>query len=215
LAANTLTEGRELLRYGVQRVPGDFIHMALLTLPATFVAHLHGVQEAGFVAFGISLLTMAGAVFTPVGSILLPKASEMLAKATHSELREHILRIVQITATVSAILTLLFVIFASPLIRIYLGPDFGRVAWVIRLVALGAVPYCLFLVLRNVIDAFHENAVTGAILMGALVVFGVASAAASSLGAGLLGILLAFLAGLLTLGAVSTAECARILARKS
>jgi O-antigen/teichoic acid export membrane protein len=72
-------ETKELLRYGVQRVPGDFILVALFTFPATFVAHLKGVQEAGFVAFGISVVSMVGAVFAPVGLVLLPKATFMFS----------------------------------------------------------------------------------------------------------------------------------------
>ena len=47
IALNNLKEAGELFRYGIQRVPGDFVLMALFTLPATFVAHLKGVQEAG------------------------------------------------------------------------------------------------------------------------------------------------------------------------
>ena len=43
VAENVFPEAKELLRYGVQRVPGDFVHMALFTLPVTFVAHFSGL----------------------------------------------------------------------------------------------------------------------------------------------------------------------------
>ncbi len=44
---------------------GDFALIALLGLPTFLVAHLMGVQDAGYVAFGVSVLGMIAAVFKP------------------------------------------------------------------------------------------------------------------------------------------------------
>jgi O-antigen/teichoic acid export membrane protein len=171
MAEGVIPEAKELLRYGVQRIPGDFGHMALFALPVTFVAHWRGVQEAGYVAFGISALNMIGAMFTPLGLILLPKASRMLAGGDHDELRKHVWQIAKITVLVSVSMTVLLEAFAGTLIDLYLGPNFSEAATVLRILVVAAVPYSLFAVLRNLVDAYHHNAVNALNLAIALFSF--------------------------------------------
>ena len=70
---------RELLKYGIQRVPGDIGLAAMLTVPVITTAHFSGIEAAGYLAFGISLLNMSGAVFSPISLILLPQSSALFA----------------------------------------------------------------------------------------------------------------------------------------
>lgn len=154
-----LPEVKELLSYGIQRVPGDFIQMALFTFPVIFIAHTKGVKEAGFVAFSVSVLSMIGSVFSPVGLVLLPRASKMLAEGAYAELRSHILRIAVITFIVASGLTIFFEFFAKVLIHLYLGSAFNEVAVLIRIVSLGALPFALYCVLRSLIDAYYFKAI--------------------------------------------------------
>ncbi|HJZ62913.1 MAG TPA: lipopolysaccharide biosynthesis protein, partial [Candidatus Acidoferrum sp.] len=173
---HVVPEAKELLRYGVQRVPGDFALMALFTLPATFVAHFRGVQEAGYVAFGISVLNMVGTAFTPIGSILLPRAGRMFASGERRELREYVWGLTKLTVGCSGLMAAALFVVAPRLIHFYLGPNFSEVASITRVVLLGGVPYCLYLVLRNILDAFHEAAITSLFLGAALAVLAVGTA---------------------------------------
>ena len=154
-----MSETKELLGYGLQRVSGDFIHMALFTLPVTFVTHWHGVKEAGFMAFSISFLSMVGSVFTPIGLVLLPKASKMLAEQNHHELNLHIFRIGAITIAAATAFTLFFEFFAAVVIRVYLGQGFEAVVAMVRVVGFAILPFCLYCVLRSLIDAFYTKGV--------------------------------------------------------
>jgi len=212
MSAHTLAEARELLRYGVPRVPGDFIQMALLTLPATFVAHLRGVQEAGFVAFGISVLAMIGSMFAPIGLILLPKASRLLTEGALAELRDHVLRIVKVTVIVSGATAVAIEIFAEPLIRLYLGPGFGELAAVVRIVILGALPFAIYCALRGLIDAYHSRAVNTLNNGIAFVTFLLCSGALLAID-GSTAIAVALLTGLFTLGGLTVREARKIIAR--
>jgi O-antigen/teichoic acid export membrane protein len=171
IADRILPEAKELLRYGVQRIPGDFGQMALFTLPVTFVAHSSGVQEAGYVAFGISVLNMIGSMFAPFGLILLPKAGRMLAGGDHAELRRHVFQLAKVTVFVSVTLALFLEIFAGTLIKLYLGPNFSEAVFDLRILVLAALPFCLYMVLRNLVDAFHENAVNTRNILFALAIF--------------------------------------------
>jgi O-antigen/teichoic acid export membrane protein len=149
---------KELLRYGLQRLPADFGQLALLTLPAIFVTHFQGIREGGFVAFSISVLTMMGAVFAPIGIVLLPKASQMLADNRYEELRSHVRRISWATGIVAVGMTLALEAFARPLIRLYLGSGYEEVASLIQLLGLGIVPDAAYCSLRSLIDAHHAGA---------------------------------------------------------
>ena len=204
-------ETYELLRYGIQRMPGDFILMAFLALPVIFVAHRNGVQQAGFVAFGMSVLSMIAALFTPIGLVLLPKAGGLLAKGENMQLRSHVVGVIKACSAVSGIATILLFVLAAQIVHIYLGPGFRPAAKVLQLIILSAVPYALFSVLRNLIDAFHRNAVTALITAAGFVVFVVASGINLFHSADQ--VLVSLLLGMCTLGVGACWESFRIIRR--
>ena len=205
-------EARDLLCYGIQRIPGDFTLVALFTLPVTVVAHVQGTNEAGYLSFAISVLSMICAVFQPVGLVLLPKATYMLAEGAHRELRSHVSQLVKISVFTSLVLALFVGVFANQLIQIYLGHGFDQLAGLVRIVVIGTVPYSAYLVLRNVIDAFHKNGVTALILLFGLALFGlvVICSAYAEISSSL--VVTAFLGSLGIVAVLSAFEYRRILA---
>ncbi len=211
VARDNRAEVKELLRFGIQRVPGDFILMALFALPATFVAHQSGIRAAGFVAFGISMLNVIGSLFSPFGLILLPKAGTLLAAGRNGELRKQVWLLTRITFAVSAVLAVGIAVGAETLIRLYLGADFLEGAGILRLLLLAAVPYSLYTVLRNVIDAFHELGVTTMILAAGFGIFCLGASGVIALQDRMYLVILAFVIGVLTLLVLSSAETLRIL----
>lgn len=208
---NNWKETKELLRYGIQRVPGDFILVALFTLPATFVAHLQGIQEAGFVAFGVSVVTIIGAVFAPVGLVLLPKATLMLAGGSRQELHSHLRSMLRITCALAVSIVAVIWISMPGLIHLYLGSSFGQVIPIARVLIIGALPYSVYLVLRNVVDAYHEYGVTAAILSCGLLTFLAGSYFSKAPGIGMNAILAAFVLAMTVIAILSYLECRRIL----
>jgi O-antigen/teichoic acid export membrane protein len=213
-AEDVTSEAKDLLRYGVPRVPGDFVQMALLTLPVTFVAHFSGVQAAGYVAFGMSVLNMIGSLFSPLGLILLPKASRMLAAGDLGDLRSHVTQIVKITLWISVLLVVSLEFTAGQLIRLYLGPNFSEAAGFLRLLVLAAVPFSLYCVLRNLVDAFHQGAVNARNLVVAFVAFLALVLAGLLVFSPPVQILWAFVASIFLLAVLSHGEASRILAER-
>lgn len=205
------SEAITLLRYGIQRVPGDFILMALLLLPTTVIAHSRGVTQAGFVAFGVSLLNAVGAFFSPIGLILLPRAGRLLASGEVGELRRQVLTLVKITLTCSTAIAVGGSLVADRLIRSYLGPGYEETGGIVRVLLFAAIPYSLYLVLRNVVDAFHEIGMTTLILTGGFVVCCASCLVLWPLQDKILTALIAFNAGALTLCLLAGGEVYRIL----
>ena len=211
IGSRCFAEAKTQLRYGVPRVPGDFAQMALLGLPTFFVAHIAGVQQAGYVAISISMVLLIGAIFTPVGLILLPKSSFLFARGSVAELREHVMFLLKMTFAISIALSA--VVFFAPgvLVQVLLGPQYGEVAQIVRLIVPGAVPYSVFLVLRNVLDAFHEHAVTSAFLIMSLCIFCIGALIFQAKSNGVNPILFFLLAALVVLGLLTLLETFRVL----
>lgn len=201
---------KELLRYGLARVPGDFIHLAFLALPAIFTAHILGVKEAGFVAFGSTVLSMVGYLFTPISIILLPKASQMISRGEFSELRVHVFKIIKLSSALSILITIILEIFTEPIIRLYLGGTFAETVPIVRIVMLGALPYVLYICIRSVLDAFYEKAVNTVNLLIAFTAFVGFSLAVQFSSNDPQYILFAFVIGLYILGALSLLGIRRI-----
>jgi O-antigen/teichoic acid export membrane protein len=167
----SFAETKVLLTYGVQRLVGDFALTALMTLPVTVLVHVRGVEETGFVSFGITVLGLIGSAFAPIGLILLPKASRMFAEGARADLRAHVIRIMKATVVVALSMNFVLAVFAARLIEIYLGPRFTEVTFYVRLFAFGALPYAMYCVLRGLVDAFYLRAVNAINTLIALGVF--------------------------------------------
>ena len=164
-------ESRELLAYGLPRVPGDFALMGLLAFPALLAAHSAGIERAGFVAFGVSITNMVAAMFAPVGIILLPKMSRNLGLRNFGEIRKEVALIGWSTAGLSLALVAIAEVCAEPVIRLYLGANFLPAIVPVRIVLLAAVPLALYYALRSAIDAFHRKAINAINLGITFVVF--------------------------------------------
>ncbi len=211
LGSKCLVEARTLLRYGVPRIPGDFAQMALLGLPTFFVAHKAGVQQAGFVALGISVLSMINAIFAPAGIILLPAASRMISEGARSELRQHVLGVAGAAAIISGTIVLTVLIFAKPIIVLFLGAGFGDAVQFVRILALGAIPLSVYSAVRGLIDARHVRALNTYNNLIALAVFCAGGGFAMVYG-GAVATTLMLVISLWVLGILTVREARRIIA---
>jgi O-antigen/teichoic acid export membrane protein len=164
---------RELLHYGLPRVPGEFALAALFSLPTTLAAHFGGIEHAGFVGLGVSLLSMVGSMFAPLGQIVLPSVSAMAAQGETAALRRGVWRLWLASVTVAAAMVAVLAVFARPLIALYVGPAFLPAVPVTRLLLLAGVPYVTYVVLRNVLDALDTRPLNARNLVLALLLFAV------------------------------------------
>ncbi len=169
-----VTPLKELLRYGLARVPGDISMAGILALPAFLTSNLFGIKEAGFVAFGISMVSMVGAIFQPVGLITLPKLSSILSEGRHDEARTIMQKTIKYTAIISIVVTFALFLSAKYVVHYWLGPQFDEATGVVRLAKLAAVPNALFIALRSSIDAANIKAVNASNQYKALFVSAIA-----------------------------------------
>jgi O-antigen/teichoic acid export membrane protein len=146
---------REMTRFGIPRVPGDFVSLLLFAMPGILVAQAADIRVAGIVAFGVAAVSMIGSSLTPVSFLLLPAAARLLAAGKVRQLRTEVIEVTGITLAVTLVLVVVLEVFAAPIVNIYLGPSFSSGVDVLRLTLIGALPWAAYITLRSVIDAHH------------------------------------------------------------
>lgn len=148
----TRTAARELVRYGVPRVPGDLAHFALFSVPTIVVAHRAGIEAAGFLSFGLSLVHLIDAPFAVGRTLLLPMVSALAAAGETERIRRLIRRALVVTASTAAVSVFVAELVLEPAVDLLLGPAFADAARASRWLVLGAVPYAVYSVLRGAVD---------------------------------------------------------------
>jgi O-antigen/teichoic acid export membrane protein len=150
---------RILLRFGIPRVPGEFALVGLFALPALIALRTQGIVAAGQFSAGMSLLSLVAGVFAPVGLVILPRASAQAASGDLHGLRRVVLRMLAggVILAIAAVATGELLI--PPFVRWYFGKDFVPAIPVFRMCLLGAIPYVVYVLLRNILDALDVRAV--------------------------------------------------------
>lgn len=199
----------ELLRFGAPRVPGEFALVALFSLPTVITAHLGGLEQAGFVGLGVSLLSMVGSMYAPLGQIVLPSVSAMAASGETGTLRRDVRRLWLASVTTGAAIVVVLAVGARLLVTLYVGAAFLPAVPVVRLVLLAGVPHITYVVLRNVLDALDPrplNARNLVVALGVFVAVALAIGRPEAVGA-------ALTAGVTVLGSLSFRDANRLLRR--
>jgi O-antigen/teichoic acid export membrane protein len=204
--------GKELLKYGLQRVPGDVALGAFFALPTYFMAHLvnDNLDSAGNVAFAISLLNMIGAAFGPICLLLLPQASKAIAARDYASLKKYSKEILMLTLVVSGLGLLIVEMFASPLISFYMKGDYPGLVTVVRIVMPACVGYAVYISLRSILDAYHVKAVNTRNIFLCFVLFTGLAYLTEMLGFSYYYILVAFGFSLSLLGVLTYLETGKI-----
>jgi O-antigen/teichoic acid export membrane protein len=153
-----VSDARQLLTYGIARVPGDIAIGGLLTLGPMLVSHYANMTQNSYLLLGITCLTMAGVAFSPVGIVLLTRISHLLGAGRHGDVNEYVGHLRSAVLQLSLVVTVQGLIFARPLVLWWLGPSSVAGVPVICMVMLAVPAYMYFLALRSVVDAASEVA---------------------------------------------------------
>ncbi|HNW90545.1 MAG TPA: hypothetical protein PKN48_12845 [Bacteroidales bacterium] len=171
-----LKAAKELFPYSIYRVPGDVALAALLTVPSLITARYAGIIAAGYIAFGITLMNMAGAAFSPISLLLLPKISNLAANKHYETIFIKAKKTIEITLLISVSAIVIFEIFATQIINIYLKDASPDLIITARIIALGIPGYAIYIVLRSVLDALHYRAINTRNLIIAFGVYAIGTA---------------------------------------
>jgi O-antigen/teichoic acid export membrane protein/O-antigen ligase len=201
---------REMARFGLPRVPGDFVALLLFAMPGILVAHAADIRIAGITAFGIAGVSMIGTALTPVSFVLLPMASRMFAAGKAQQLRAEIAEVVGLTLAGTLVVVVTLELFAGPIVSAYLGPSFVAGVDVLRLTLIGALPWGVYISLRAVIDARHVRAINARNMVIAFATFVLLAVLLPRVEDPVTSAVLAFVLALYVLAALTILEVSRI-----
>ncbi len=159
---------RLLLKFGLPRIPGEFALVGLFAIPALIAVRTQGVVAAGHFSAAMSLVTMASGAFTPVGLIVLPKASALAAMGNVDGVRQMTVRILAAGVLAAGVGVIGGEMLIPALVSWYFGPAFLPAVPVFRVCLVAAIPYIVYVLLRNVLDALDVRAVNSRNLLVAL-----------------------------------------------
>ena len=205
------TNLKELMAYGIQRVPGDFGLSGLFSLPSTITAHISGITIAGYVAFGTSLLNMVGAGFAPLGLILLPKASQLVANKDFKILKTYVIKILKITFILTVLGIAFFEIFADKIILIYLDTLNSDLLIIIRIIIIASIDYTIYVAMRSIIDAYYVRAMNTKNILMSLIFFLITSIVILLMGKSYIFLVIGFVSSIFLLGILTLIEVKRLL----
>lgn len=160
---------RTLLRFGIPRVPGEFALVGLFALPALIALRAQGVVPAGQFSAGMSLLSLVAGLFGPIGLVMLPRASAQAATGDLAGLRRVVLKMLGAGLLLAVILVAVGELMIPPFVRWYFGEAFIPAIPVFRMCLLGAIPYVIYVLLRNILDALDVKAINSRNLIITLV----------------------------------------------
>jgi O-antigen/teichoic acid export membrane protein len=201
---------REVLRYGLPRVPGDLLLLALYSLPSIVAAHLLDFNSAGIVALGTAALGAFSGLVSPISFILLPTSARYLANREVTVLRAEVIRIAMLVLAAVVPGVAITQVLLATAIPLYLGSGFNDLV-PLRILLVAAVPLSIFTVFRSVVDAHHVRAVNTRNIAICTAAFVVASAGSQIFWSGMVPILVAFDASLGLLAILTATESYRIL----
>lgn len=144
---------KELLRYGLPRVPGDFALAGLFSLGPIFAAHLATIQEVGYLSISQGLLKMVAIAIIPVSTILLPKISSVIINGGEEAIRKNVNLLIGAVLQCFIFVSVQLLIFTDVIINYWLGPKFSAAVPVMRIVFTSITFYVLYVAVRSVLDA--------------------------------------------------------------
>jgi O-antigen/teichoic acid export membrane protein len=143
----------ELLRYGIPRVPGELALFGLFAAPTFMISHRFGVEFAGFFSFGLSLLRLVGAMFAVIGILFLPYISRLSAEKRWDTIKRQVAKVLFGSIILSGVVVVLLQLTLKIIVPFWMGDAFIEAVRVSRWLLWAAVPYVIYIVLRNPIDA--------------------------------------------------------------
>ena len=144
---------KDLLAFGIPRVPGEVALFGLFAMPAFVVARRAGVEAAGLLSFGMSLIQLVGSVFAAGAVLLLPITGRMLVEGQTDRVARLVAWSLGLSLAASLALVVAMEATLGPFVRLVLGPELAKGESSARWLLLGSVPYVAYIILRGPLDS--------------------------------------------------------------
>ncbi len=164
---------KDLLKYGLPRVLGDFSLLLLITAPAYLILYIQDdILISGDVAYSFTLLNLVGAAFGPLGLVMVPEIASLMSKGENKLIEQRFFVFLTIGLIATFIGFLIYYFFNDFILQIILGehyrPSIGEISVTILK---GSFGYALYIILRNFLDAIKVRAINSINLLVTLTIY--------------------------------------------
>jgi O-antigen/teichoic acid export membrane protein len=150
---------RDLLNYGIPRIPGSFYSAALLGYGPFLVSKLGTFEEAGYLSASLSILSIIQTPILAFGTVILPRISRMSQNGDQESIATITEAITEMVFQLGTFVTCCSMIWTPEIVMLLLGPEYGNAIPLMRIVLLAIVPYLTYVLLRSVIDAVDTRSI--------------------------------------------------------
>jgi O-antigen/teichoic acid export membrane protein len=153
-----VVKAKELLLYGLPRIPMQFGFMGLTVLGPMIASHYLPLGQVTFLLLGGTLFTAFSLSVMPLNVVLLSKVSRMLSENRIDETARRLEQMQTGVLDMSFFAAIMAMVFADVVLRVWLGKDFVHGAGTLRILLLGVPFYAYISAIVSSIDAAHVKA---------------------------------------------------------
>lgn len=195
-----LVSVRELVRYGLPRVPGGLAFGGILAVGPLLAPYFSSLKETGYLVVGQMILRVIEGGTEAFGRAAFPRVAKVFSAGGKEALKDSVADLVSLIFHVGLYGSIHLLIWSGPLVLTWLGSEYSEAIPLIRVTLLALVPYLAFVTLRSVVDAVEVKAVTTFALFVSLSLTIIVSWGLAWSGLGSLGLALGTAIGLTVLG---------------
>lgn len=148
---------KEILFFGIPRVPGEFALFGLMSFPLFYIAKYGSIEKAGYVAIGFTLVQLVASLFEFLGTLLLPKTTILIADEAFLQLKKIVSKILIISVVGSITISAVLFFNLQWILSLLDKSKFLKGVNEMRVVIYCIPFYIVYLVLRNPIDAISHR----------------------------------------------------------
>ncbi|WP_320045066.1 lipopolysaccharide biosynthesis protein [uncultured Desulfobacter sp.] len=149
----------ELTKYGLPRVPGDFLFAGLFSLGPFLAAYFGGIKQAGFFVIAQYIFRVMEAGVSAFGQVALPKIAQLVAQKKYVFLKQQIEQLIIMIFQIGLFITIHLSFWVDEIVLIWLGEEYMASISIIQILIFALGPYLAYILLRSVIDGVEVRAV--------------------------------------------------------
>ncbi|MCQ2975760.1 MAG: oligosaccharide flippase family protein [Bacteroidales bacterium] len=144
---------KQVAKYSLPRLLGDFFLFSFSAFPVIYISKYINNEAVSYYSVGITIVSIATALYSFLGMILLPYVSECLAKNKISEAISKINKLTIIYILTALIIISAFYFLTEFMILLFFTEEYLPARDITIILVLSLLPQSLYLLYRNPIDA--------------------------------------------------------------
>ncbi len=144
---------KDLLVYGVPRIPAGFLLNMLLAADAFFVGALMSVTDAGYFDIASKLFGIAAGIMSPIANVAFPWFAELIGLQAERRIHLYLTYLLSFALYIGLFISAIAAILAEPLILALYTEKYAQAIVPVAVIMLGTVFYVFYIALRGYVSA--------------------------------------------------------------